>query len=116
MATKKVNHEVLDDVYLEIKGISFDLTRYLPAENGKPLGLLNEKITQGAKTRLRKILPAIELHLKAHQETKVSLPEGELLTDEEFDFGYEPLSLESSNVENIITVQDYSLTLGLLFE
>jgi len=116
MSTKRINHRGLTNIYILCKGVSFDQKTYIPSGDGGTLGLLNEKITQGTKTRLRKILTSMDVHLKAQQETISELAFGEEFIDEEFEFEFEALNIEISNVENIISKQDYTLAIDFLFE
>lgn len=120
---KQITHAQLERMFLEINGISFDQKICLPGpkfdlQKGviDTLGLLKEQITQGSKTRLRKISILAEPHLKAWEQTKKELKKDEELKDEPFSFVFDPISIEISKVEEITSTHDYDFTIELIFE
>jgi hypothetical protein len=118
MKTIKINHEDLETIFLQVKGISFDGKLFIPSEDKtKTLGLLNEKITQGAKTRLLKILKLASVHLESWEASKIqSEKDKEKLIDEEFEFSFEPISISQSKIEELISIVNYDFSIDIIFE
>ena len=115
---QKVTHQTLDLLHLQISGLSFDKNKCLLSlkEPRIVLGIVNERVSQGTKTNLRKILAEIAKHLSIWEESKTKdLSEGEEMLDEEFDFEFEPIKYSDSKIEDIISDCDYTITIDLLF-
>lgn len=115
MITKKVTHTDLENLWLQITGFSPDNTRRYPQDGERSYGLLHEQITQGAKTKLKKILKVAQPHLEVWLENKKNISDEEQ-QDEPFDFTYEPVSIELSKIDAIISKIDYDFTKELVFE
>jgi hypothetical protein len=122
----------LELIFIQITGSTVDGSRGLIRENKTIGGLVNEQITLGAKVRLRKIANIIQSELKPFYEQK-SLLDAEFKgvkfskeKNEEYtskldeidipvNINFEPVSMEISRVEEVISNIDYSFAVEHLF-
>jgi hypothetical protein len=132
MKKLELKYSDYDILFIQIGGVSYDKTRGILKANKRIGGLLNEEITQGTKTRLRRILNKLEKELKAWYDSKAEInkeykdiKKGDekyneyLLKLKEIDISLqieiEPISLELSKIEELTSDIDYDFAIQHLF-